>query len=221
MASLRIQPRILLGAAVAIAALCAAASAFAQEGSTSAQLDRWNPLIAEASRRFDVPETWIRDVMRIESAGRNLLDGRPITSSAGAMGLMQIMPGTWAGLRTRYQLGNDPYDPLANILAGAAYLHELYLRYGYPNLFAAYNAGPQRLSMYLLGQRSLPDETLAYLAQVGQSGRAQAGISVAPLGAGLFFMLRSASPAGRASRAFPTSSSDGLFIPLRTAPAYR
>ena len=38
------------------------------------------------------------------------------------MGLMQIMPATWAELRERYDLGNDPYDPHDNILAGTAYL---------------------------------------------------------------------------------------------------
>jgi soluble lytic murein transglycosylase-like protein len=221
MASLRKQRRIVLGAAVAIVAVCAAAAALAQGGSANSQLDRWQSSIAEASRRFDVPGAWIRDVMRAESAGRDVLDGRPITSPAGAMGLMQIMPKTWAELRARYGLGNDPYDPVDNIFAGAAYLHELYLRYGYPNLFAAYNAGPQRLSMYLLGRRSLPDETLAYIDQIAQTGSAQARISAAPPGAGLFFELRSPAPAGRAWRTFPTSSSDGLFIPLRTAPTYR
>ena len=53
--------------------------------------------IAEASQRFGIPEPWIRAVLRAESAG----DMRAI-SSAGAMGLMQIMPDTWAALRVRY-----------------------------------------------------------------------------------------------------------------------
>ena len=52
--------------------------------------------IAEASQRFGIPEHWIRAVLRAESAG----DVRAI-SSAGAMGLMQVMPDTWAGLRVR------------------------------------------------------------------------------------------------------------------------
>jgi soluble lytic murein transglycosylase-like protein len=38
---------------------------------------------------------------------------------------MQIMPKTYAGLRTRYHLGPNPYDPRDNILAGVAYLREL------------------------------------------------------------------------------------------------
>jgi soluble lytic murein transglycosylase-like protein len=42
-----------------------------------------------------VPELWIERVMRAESRGLTTLAGRPITSRAGAMGLMQIMPATW------------------------------------------------------------------------------------------------------------------------------
>lgn len=95
--------------------------------------------IDEAARRFRIPAAWIRAVMRIESAG----DVRAI-SSAGAMGLMQIMPDTWAELRVRHRLGRDPYDPRDNILAGAAYLREMYDRYGSPGFLAAYNAGPGR-----------------------------------------------------------------------------
>lgn len=79
---------------------------------------RWTPLIREASRRFHVPEAWIAAVMRAESGGRTHLDGRPIVSRAGAMGLMQVMPGTYAAMRRRYGLGSDPHDPRDNIMAG-------------------------------------------------------------------------------------------------------
>ena len=88
--------------------------------------------IEEASRRFGIPAAWIRAVMRVESAGQV----RAI-SSAGAMGLMQIMPATWAELRIRHRLGNDPYDPRDNILAGTAYLREMHDRYGSPGFLAA------------------------------------------------------------------------------------
>ena len=60
------------------------------------------------------------------------------------MGLMQVMPGTYSDLRNRYALGGDSYDPHDNIFAGTAYLRQMYERYGYPSLFAAYNAGPKR-----------------------------------------------------------------------------
>jgi hypothetical protein len=62
--------------------------------------------IAEASRRFGIPERWIRAVMRVESRGQV-----KAVSPKGAIGLMQIMPDTWAGLRLRYRLGRNPQDP--------------------------------------------------------------------------------------------------------------
>lgn len=124
----------------------------------SSQRDHYVDYIEEASRRFGVPVTWIRAVMRAESAG----ESRAV-SSAGAMGLMQIMPATWAGLRARHGLGRDPYDPRDNILAGTAYLRELHDRYGSPGFLAAYNAGPGRYEASL-GGRPLPAETRAYVA---------------------------------------------------------
>lgn len=116
--------------------------------------------IAEASRRFGIPSAWIVAVMRAESAG----DVRAI-SSAGAMGLMQVMPGTWAELRVRYGLGHNPYDPRDNILAGTAYLREMWDRYGdVAAMLAAYNAGPARYDEHHSKGRPLPAETRAYVA---------------------------------------------------------
>lgn len=117
--------------------------------------------LAEASRRFGMPATWIRAVMQAESAG----DVRAV-SSKGAMGLMQIMPDTWRELRARYGLGADPFDIRDNIYAGAAYLRELHDRYGTPGFLAAYHAGPGRYDDYLVNSRPLPVETNAYLAAV-------------------------------------------------------
>jgi soluble lytic murein transglycosylase-like protein len=81
--------------------------------------------VVEAAQRFGVPAPWISAVMAMESGGDVLA-----RSPQGAMGLMQIMPDTWANLRTRYGLGGDPYDPRDNILAGAAYMREMHDRYG-------------------------------------------------------------------------------------------
>ena len=138
--------------------------------------DPWGPYIAEAAQRYDVPERWIRAVMRQESGGQLYLDGQLITSSAGAMGLMQVMPETYAELRARYGFGADPFEPHDNIMAGAAYMRELYDVYGAPGFLAAYNAGPRRLDDYLTRHRALPDETRRYVANVGPSV-----IGVAPL----------------------------------------
>jgi soluble lytic murein transglycosylase-like protein len=129
--------------------------------------DPWGPYIREAAARYQIPERWIREVMRQESGGHEYgSDGYPITSGAGAMGLMQVMPRTYDTLRQQYGLGPDPYDPHDNILAGAAYIRDMYAIYGSPGFLAAYNAGPDRLATYLAGGGSLPDETVNYLASV-------------------------------------------------------
>jgi len=133
--------------------------------------DPWGPYIREASTRFDIPETWIRALMRQESGGNLFRNGRLITSSAGAMGLMQVMPGTYAGLRVRHNLGPDPFDPHDNIMAGVGYMREMYDMYGAPGFLAAYNAGPNRLDDYLANQRPLPDETRHYVAVIGPALR--------------------------------------------------
>src|SRR5690606_19489662 len=124
--------------------------------------DAYADHIAEASRRFGIPEFCIDAVLQAESAG----DRRAI-SSAGAMGLMQIMPATWSALRQRHGLGRDPYDPRDNILAGAAYLRAMFDRYGnVAAMLAAYNAGPGRYDEYLSAGRILPAETRAYVAKL-------------------------------------------------------
>ncbi len=99
--------------------------------------------------------------MRQESGGQE-----DVISWAGAMGLMQVMPDTYEGLRDRYALGEDPFDPHNNILAGTAYLREMYDRFGSPGFLAAYNAGPQRLDAYLSSGRALPSETVNYVASI-------------------------------------------------------
>jgi hypothetical protein len=124
--------------------------------------DPWGPWIREASRRYDVPERWIREVMRQESGGR-----ASATSPVGAMGLMQVMPGTYAELRRRHNLGDDPYHPYDNLMAGTAYLRQMYDLYGSPAFLAAYNAGPRRLEDYLYNNRGLPTETRNYVGRVG------------------------------------------------------
>lgn len=126
----------------------------------------WSAEVHEASRRFHLPEEWIAGVITAESGGRALIAGRPITSKAGAMGLMQLMPETWAEMRDIHRLGPNPFDARDNILAGSAYLGAMYRRFGYPGLFAAYNAGPSRYARFLQDKERLPNETLLYLAKI-------------------------------------------------------
>ena len=146
----------LLLAAVPMSSVAAETIAVSRDVRT----DPYAPFVAEASERFGIPAAWINAVLDEESAG----DPRAV-SAKGAMGLMQIMPNTWADLRTRLSLGNDPHDPRDNILAGAAYLRELHDSYGSPGFLAAYNAGPGRYEDYLDG-RPLPAETQAYVARL-------------------------------------------------------
>ncbi|WP_363753679.1 lytic transglycosylase domain-containing protein [Sphingobium sp. LSP13-1-1.1] len=152
----------------------------------------WRAEIAEASARFGVPVAWIERVMRAESGGQTMLGGRPITSRAGAIGLMQLMPATWAAMRAAHGLGANPHDPHDNILAGTAYLRAMYDRFGYPRLFGAYNAGPSRYAAHLASGRALPAETRAYLAMV------------------------SGTPSGP-SQSLPQQQPPALFITLRTS----
>ena len=150
----------LLVGVLAVGAWPAAVSAQAAPAARANPADPYAGFITEASQRFGIPEHWIRAVLRAESAG----DVRAI-SSAGAMGLMQVMPDTWAGLRVRHGLGRNPYDPRDNIMAGAAYLREMWERYGnVAAMLAAYNAGPGRYDDHRATGRALPVETRAYVA---------------------------------------------------------
>ena len=187
---------------IAVSALLAAAPAQADE------VWRWRAYVVEASGRFGIPTAWIERVMRAESAGRTTRNGTPIRSRVGAMGLMQLMPKTWADMRAQHGLGLDPDDPRDNILAGTAYLRAMYDRFGYSGLFGAYNAGPGRYANHLAKGTALPAETIAYLSSVsGLSAQtARPSISPAP---DLLFAVRHAPPADEMPPA-PTRG-DGLF----------
>jgi hypothetical protein len=129
-------------------------------------MQRWEPIIGDAAKRFKIPAAWIRNVMRSESGGRTILNGQPIVSDKGALGLMQVVPGTYAEMAAQYQLGGDPFDPRDNIYAGAAYLRWLHGKYGFPAMFAAYNTGPGNLENHLHHGAPLAAETRAYVAGI-------------------------------------------------------
>lgn len=162
-----------LGTAMGIAAIVASLTS-AANGTATARImppstpstvdshsDPFAGFVDEAARRFGIPATWLHAVMLVESAGNPTA-----VSPKGAIGLMQVMPKTWAELRARYHLGADPFDPHNNIVAGAAYLRELYDRFGAAGFLAAYNAGPTRFEYHLTGLRPLCDETTDYLAKL-------------------------------------------------------
>jgi hypothetical protein len=123
----------------------------------------WDDLVRQAAEQNAIPATWVRAVLHAESAG----DPHAV-SSAGAMGLMQLMPGTWKDVRRKLNLGTDPFDPHDNIAAGATYLRWLHDRYGHAGFLAAYNAGPGRYDDHLATGRPLPAETVSYVASVSR-----------------------------------------------------
>lgn len=191
--------------------------------------------VSEAARRFGIPEHWIYAVIRAESRG---VVGA--VSPAGAMGLMQLMPGTWARQRARFALGPDPFEPRDNIIAGTSYLREMYDRYGSVGMLAAYNAGPGRYEAWRDRGRQLPAETRAYVARLApilQSGRAESTLAAAaPLqppriswAEGALFVPRPEEAKGGPSADAgglpqpPTAPlprrPDGLFAPASTARA--
>jgi hypothetical protein len=161
-----VESRLRLCCASAVVMLLSLGIAHAQPDANGhpaavAMADPFAGFVAEASHRFALPVSSIRAVLQAESGG----DVRAL-SPKGAMGLMQIMPATWAALRQRYGLGADPYDPRDNITAGTAYLRELHDRFGERGFLAAYNAGPSRYEEHLATGRPLPSETLSYMATV-------------------------------------------------------
>lgn len=180
------------------------------------EVARWAPYIDEASVRFGVPTSWIERVMRAESNGLTILNGRPIRSRAGAMGLMQLMPATWAAMRARLGLGLNPDDPRDNILAGTFYLRLMYDRFGYPGLFGAYNAGPGAYAEWLAGKRRLPGETVAYLATVGRVAAPSPGAEAAAPPPTLFVVRR--DDRGQGGSAGPASEQSSLFAVRNVGP---
>ena len=94
--------------------------------------------IVDASKEFGIPAKMIASMAKVESS----FDQDSI-SSAGAIGLMQLMPDTANGL------GVNPYDAQDNIRGGAKYMSELYQKYGNWDLVAAaYNAGEGAVDSY-------------------------------------------------------------------------
>lgn len=98
----------------------------------------------------------------VESGGRQYdSNGNVITSSAGAIGIMQLMPGTAS------DEGVNPYDPEQNFAGGEAYLQQLYAKYGdWPTALAAYNWGPGNVDNALASGSGFPSSVQNYVASV-------------------------------------------------------
>ena len=180
------------------------------------EVARWRSMIDEASTRFGIPSRWIENVMRAESRGQTVLNGHPIRSRAGAIGLMQLMPMTWSDMRARLGLGANPDDPHDNILAGTLFLRLMYDRFGYPGLFGAYNAGPAAFAAWRVGARPLPRETIAYLATIAGTASSAWPARPSPPPATLFFVRQTLAAASSVAPARDQPAS--LFAVRTVAP---
>ena len=127
----------------------------AEPPAPQAQTTSPQELVRRAAERWGLPPEFLASVAAVESGYRT-----DAVSRKGAIGLMQLMPAT-AEL-----LGTDPHDAAQNADAGARYLRELLLRYGYsaPLALAAYNAGPAAVDRH--GDIPPYSETRAYVQRV-------------------------------------------------------
>jgi soluble lytic murein transglycosylase-like protein len=116
-----------------------------------AEAGRWVPAVEAAARDAGLDPALLAAVVWAES------DFRPdAVSSAGALGLAQLMPATAA------LLGVDPHDPIQNLSGGARFLASTIERFGRIDLgLAAYNAGPARVAA-----GDIPSSTTAYVERV-------------------------------------------------------
>ncbi len=118
---------------------------------------QYDALIVNMALKYDLEPSFVKAVIHVESA----FDPNAV-SRAGAMGLMQLMPGT----ASNYQLKQDHFNPNRNVEAGVQHLKDLMERYGKDKKLslAAYNAGEGAVSKY----RGIPpyEETQNYVVKV-------------------------------------------------------
>jgi soluble lytic murein transglycosylase-like protein len=121
-------------------------------------------LADQAADKYGLPRWLVRSVMRAESAFQP-----EAISPKGAIGLMQLMPGT------AHVLGADPKDPAQNVDAGTRYLRDLLVMYDGAlwHALAAYNAGPGAVAKY----KGLPpySDTIRYISRIDQDRKKATG----------------------------------------------
>ena len=134
----------------------AAIPGMVRTSSDAASKESWEQAIRLSADKYGVEESLVRAVMAAESGGRP-----DAVSPKGAIGLMQLMPGTAADMGV-----DDPFDPEQNIEGGVKYLSLLTDKYGEDKekILAAYNAGPARVDA-VGGIPSIP-ETQRYVENV-------------------------------------------------------
>ena len=149
------------------APLATPAVALTAEASVMAMAPLPTPLeLADAAAdRYGLPRALVRSVMAAESGFQP-----SAISPKGAIGLMQLMPGT------AQDLGADPHDPAQNVDAGTRYLRDLLEKYNYGlrHALAAYNAGPGAVDKY----NGIPPyrETIDYISRIEKKLKAAGAV---------------------------------------------
>jgi hypothetical protein len=115
-----------------------------------------NQIVSSAGERHQIDPDFIRSVIKADSGFR-----QNAVSSKGALGLMQLMPGTASELGV-----SNPFNPNSNVEGGTRYLRDLLVKYNFDvnKALAAYNAGPKRVDQY----HGIPpyNETQAYISRI-------------------------------------------------------
>lgn len=132
-----------------------AAASYSTTSKAKISADTLSQAISKASAETGLSKELLQGVIQTESAGN-----QAARSPKGAIGLMQLMPGT------ARELGVDPTDPVQNVMGGARYLAQMKQRFGSDQLaLAAYNAGPGAVENH--GGRIPPyKETQDYVKRV-------------------------------------------------------
>jgi hypothetical protein len=126
-----------------------------------ATIDLRQAIVDQANAQGVPPAIALAVAMRESGIQQWTAAGNLVVSSAGAIGIMQLMPATAA------QLGVDPTDPLQNIQGGVTYLAQMYQQFGsWPLALAAYNWGPDKLQRSLQNGTSIPAGVQSYVAAV-------------------------------------------------------
>ena len=124
-------------------------------------IDLTQAIINEANYQ-GVPPSIALSVATVESGIQQwTANGNLVVSSAGAIGVMQLMPAT------ADQLGVDPTDPLQNIQGGISYLAQMYQQFGDWSLaLAAYNWGPAKVQRAVTAGGQIPASVQSYVTKV-------------------------------------------------------
>lgn len=126
--------------------------------------NKYSSLIESAANEFSLPPPLVRAVIRTESGF-----SANAVSKAGAQGLMQIMPDTFAEIQTSIEVA-DPFDPRDNIRAGCFYLRQLIDGFNNVDLaLMAYNAGAAHVKSNLNRLDDVYPETRAYVKKVNSA----------------------------------------------------